>query len=107
MSATSLASPPAHGQDCAIHVELRRLDAPSGKVVAFADVILTLPRGGLRLSGFSVYVTNGNALRVAAPARKGTQRYFDIVTLQGSLRHDVERAVIGEYERQANAASTP
>lgn len=85
--------------------ELRRLDASSGKVVAYADVILSLDaRGSVRLSGFSVFTASSGALRVASPARKGTQRYFDIVTLHGPIRQQIERAVLDEYQRQCAAA---
>lgn len=105
MSAISIPPASAQGQDSfSISVELHRLDSPSGKVVAFADVILSLDaRGSVRLSGFSVFTASNGALRVAPPARKGTQRYFDIVTLQGAIRQQIERAVLDEYQRQCAA----
>jgi hypothetical protein len=95
MSAISIPPVSAQGQDSfSISVELRRLDPPSGKIVAFADVILSLhSHGSVRLSGFSVFTAkDGGALHAAPPARKSTQRFFDIVTLHGTIRQQIKRA---------------
>lgn len=107
MSAISIPPASAQGQDSfSINVELRLNDPPSGNAVAFADVILSFhARGSVRLAGFSVFTASSGALRVASPARKGTQRYFDIVTLQGAIRREIERAVLDEYQRQCAEAS--
>lgn len=82
-------------------VDLRSPGAKvSGRVKAFAIVSIPLgPDGSITVSGFSVLCTDGQAPRVVPPARKGTSRFFDIVTLTGSIRAVLERAILAEYQR--------
>ena len=93
-----------------ITVELRLAANPSSpKVKAFADVTLPFGELGLlKLCGFSVVQGAENTPpRVVPPARKGEQRYFDIVFLIGKIRHVVDDAVLAEYRRQAGIESSP
>jgi DNA-binding cell septation regulator SpoVG len=94
----------------AITVELRLAANPnSPKVKAFADVTLPLDDLGiLKLCGFSVVHGAENILpRVVPPARKGEQRYFDIVFLIGKIRQVVDGAVLAEYNRQVGIEGSP
>jgi len=79
-----------------------RLSNPekSEKVKAFADITIPLgPEGVIKISGFSVIESNGDAPRVVPPARKGNSRYFDVISLIGKIRSLVDEAVLTEYER--------
>jgi DNA-binding cell septation regulator SpoVG len=89
-----------------ITVELRlAANASSPKVKAFADVTLPLgDLGLLKLAGFSVVQgVASTPPRVVPPARKGDQRYFDIVFLIGKIRKVVDDAVLAEYEKQVGS----
>ena len=93
-----------------ITVELRlAVNQSSPKVKAFADVTLPLGELGLiKLCGFSVVQGAENTPpRVVPPARKGEQRYFDIVFLIGKIRNVIDTAVLTEYERQLGIESSP
>ena len=86
-----------------IMVELRLAASTSSpKVKAFADVTLPLGELGLlKLCGFSVVQGAENTPpRVVPPARKGDQRYFEIVLLIGKIRKAVDSAILAEYESQ-------
>jgi DNA-binding cell septation regulator SpoVG len=83
-----------------IAVEVRLSSKQDQKVKAFADI--TFPLGGdgvVKVFGFSIIVTDGSLPRVVPPARKGTQRYFEIVALIGKVRSIVDTAVLAEYQR--------
>jgi hypothetical protein len=63
-----------------ITVELRRVDDGDSALKAYADVTIALVRDGLiRINGFSVLHPANKPPWVSPPARKGKQRYFDIV----------------------------
>lgn len=84
-----------------ISVAVRRSDKPDSKLKAFADVTLSLGAPGtVTISGFSVFDDGSGAARVAAPARKGSSRYFDIVTMHGDIRRRVEDAILADYKAQ-------
>jgi DNA-binding cell septation regulator SpoVG len=88
-----------------IAVEVRLSSKLDQKVKAFADV--TFPLGGdgvVKVFGFSIIVTDGSLPRVVPPARKGTQRYFEIVALVGKVRSIVDAAILSEYQRLAKAS---
>jgi hypothetical protein len=85
-----------------ISVELRLADLE--KVKAFADVTIPLGADGvIKLSGCSVIQIDGQAPRVVPPARKGKQKYFEVVSLIGKIRPLVDDAVLREYDRQVKA----
>lgn len=87
-----------------ISIEMRLANGESSKVKAFADVTLPLGADGLiKLSGFSVVQSDGKPLRAVPPARKGNQRYFEVVSLIGKIRPVVDAAILAEYERQTKA----
>ena len=92
-----------------ITVELRLANGSSPKVKAFADVTLPLGELGLlKLCGFSVVQGAENTPpRVVPPARKGEQRYFDIVLLIGKIRKVVDDAVLAEYTKQLGTVGSP
>ena len=93
-----------------ITVELRlAANASSPKIKAFADVTLPLDELGLlKLCGFSVVQGAENTPpRVVPPARKGEQRYFDIVLLIGKIRKVVDDAVLAEYRTQSGIEGSP
>jgi hypothetical protein len=82
-----------------ITIELR-LAKPDAKLKAFADVTLTLGESGtMTIAGFSVI---GDPPRVVPPARKGEQRYFEVVLLTGKLKTLVY-TLIGVAYRKAQA----
>ncbi len=87
-----------------ISVDMRLARPEGGKTRAFADVTIPLGSDGvIRLSGFSVIQPDGQSPRVAPPARKGKQRYFEIVALIGRIRSMVDAAILTEYDRQAKS----
>ena len=93
-----------------ITVELRlAANASSPKLKAFADVTLPLGELGLlKLCGFSVVQGAENTPpRVVPPARKGEQRYFEIVLLIGKIRKVVDDAVLAEYAKQLGTEGSP
>jgi hypothetical protein len=92
-----------------ITVELRLANGSSPKVKAFADVTLPLGELGLlKLCGFSVVQGAENTPpRVVPPARKGEQRYFEIVLLIGKIRKVVDDAVLAEYTKQLGTEGSP
>jgi len=68
-------------EDVTIDLRLAKADS---KVKAFADVTLALGESGnISMTGFSVI---GAGPRVVPPARKGDQRYFDVVLLTGAVK---------------------
>jgi hypothetical protein len=82
-------------------VNLRLTEKAGDHIKAFADVELGFgAHGRITISGFSIIVKEGQALRVAPPARRGSSRYFDIVTLSGPIQQSVDRAVGEAYIRQ-------
>lgn len=77
-----------------ITIELRSAP-PNGKTKAFADVTLSLGECGvISISGFSLV---GSGPRVVPPARKGDQRYFDVVLLTGKVKTLVYTLIGMEY----------
>lgn len=92
-----------------ITAEIRLATNGSTKLKAFADVTLPLGELGLlKLCGFSVIQpAEENPPRVVPPARKGEQRYFDVVLLIGKIRKAVDDAVLTEYSRQLGAEGSP
>ena len=92
-----------------ITVDLRLASsASSPRLKAFADVTLPLDELGLlKLCGFSVIQNENASPRVVPPARKGEQRYFDIVLLIGKIRKAIDDAVLAEYERQLGTEGSP
>ncbi len=89
-----------------IFVEVRLVDGAS-KLKAYADVKLQLgTEGSIRLNGFSVFQNGSEEPRVAPPARKGKQRYFDSVLLEGPVREKVGEAIKAEYEHSQRAAGS-
>jgi DNA-binding cell septation regulator SpoVG len=91
-----------------ISVELRLSNGSNSKLKAFADVTLPLGELGLlKLCGFSVVQREGNLPRVVPPARKGEQRYFDVVLLIGKIRRIVDDAVLTEYGKQSGIEGSP
>lgn len=82
-----------------ITVEVRPMD--KGKLRAVADVTITLGDWGTaRISGFAIF-SDGGAPHVAPPSKPGKSKYFDVVSLNGQIRRDVDEAIISEFERLA------
>jgi len=92
-----------------ITVELRLAAKSNPKLKAFADVTLALGELGLlKLCGFSVMqMVDGDPPRIVPPARKGEQRYFDVVLLIGKIRKIVDEAVLAEYTKQSGTEGSP
>lgn len=84
-----------------ITVDLRLNSSDKTKAKAFADVTIALGSAGVvKVSGFSIFHDDNGAARVVPPARKGTSKYFEIVSLIGEIRQFVNAAVEAEYQRQ-------
>lgn len=84
-----------------IVVDLRPADSGKGKAKAFADVTIPLGADGMmKIQGFSVFQRDGEPMRVAPPARKGSSRYFETVSLIGKVRSVVDAAILAEFERK-------
>ena len=81
-------------------VELRPATDGDSAAKAYADVTIAFtPDSWIKISGFTVLQSANKPLWVAPPARKGKQRYFDIVALSGRIRQAVDEAVKTEYQR--------
>ena len=84
-----------------ITVDLRLNGSAKTKAKAFADVTIALGAPGvIKILGFSVYCDNGRSVRVVPPGRKGSSKWFDVVSLIGAIQQLVHGAVEGEYNRQ-------
>lgn len=82
-----------------IRATVRLANNSQNKLKAYADVTVALgPDGVLVINGFSV-IEKGESFWIAPPARKGMNRYFSTVELSGSIRADVSRVVLAEFER--------
>jgi hypothetical protein len=90
-----------------IDVAVRLADPEkSPKVRAFADATIPLGADGVvKISGFSVIQTDTEAPHVAPPARKGSTRYFEVVSLIGKIRSLVDGAILAEYQRMLDEES--
>jgi DNA-binding cell septation regulator SpoVG len=89
-----------------ITVDLRLSGKNGSKPRWHADVTIPLGLdGAVKISGFSVFVTDAGKLWVAPPSRKGEKRWFDVVTLMGKIRTLIEAAVLAEYERLVGSTS--
>ena len=88
-----------------ISVDLRLSSRVDSKIRAFADVTIPLgDEGTITVLGFSVLQSDSRPTRVMAPARKGTQAWFDTVQLTGRIRSLVEAAVLSEYTRKTKGS---
>jgi hypothetical protein len=56
--------------------------------------------GVIKILGFSLYSNDGRGVRVVPPARKGSSKWFEIVSLVGGIQQQVDTAVEAEYNRQ-------
>jgi hypothetical protein len=80
--------------------EVRPHHDSGSKVQAFADVTLSFRSGSLiAISGFSIVHESGKPPVALAPARKGSHRFFPIVSLKGELWRRVEQNILAEYDR--------
>jgi DNA-binding cell septation regulator SpoVG len=83
-----------------ISVDLKMFEKPGSKLKAFADVTLPFEGDGfVKLCGFSIIQADAEQPRIAPPARKGGERYFDTVMLIGKVRAVVQDAILDEYKR--------
>lgn len=81
-----------------IAAEVQFLNRSDTAISAHADVTIVLPRSGwIKICGFSILESPDKPLRILPPARKGTQRYFDVVVRR--IRQDVDAAIKAEYRR--------
>jgi DNA-binding cell septation regulator SpoVG len=88
-----------------IQVNLRHSTKPDSKIVAHADVVLSLADGKIQLNSFCIFKLNGKPAWVAPPATKGEKRFFPLIVLSGEIRKHIEQAILAEYERQTGASS--
>lgn len=80
-----------------IEAEVQLVDN-NNAIKAHADVTIALvPGGSIKIYGFSIFDSGDKPIRVFPPARKGKQRYFDIVLLLGEIRQVVDDAVKAAY----------
>jgi DNA-binding cell septation regulator SpoVG len=83
-----------------IRLEMKLIDKPANAVKAICDVRLHFEElGVIELCGFRV-LENGRGLWVSPPCRQGQTRWFDLVTLRGSIKGAVEQAVLREFQRR-------
>jgi DNA-binding cell septation regulator SpoVG len=95
-----------HMKPDSVTVDLRLSTKTDSKVKAFADITIPLgDEGTVTLLGFSVLHGDARAPRVMSPARKGQNKWFDIVELTGRIRQTVEAAVLAEYKRQTKSSN--
>ena len=89
-----------------IKLQMKLIDKPNNAVKAICDVAIQFDElGVVELCGFRI-LENGKGLWVSPPSRHGQTRWFDLVTLRGSLKSAVEQAVLREFERRRQAPQT-
>jgi hypothetical protein len=86
-----------------VTVELRLVAKPDSKLKAFADVTVNLGEvGEFTTFGWSVL---GDPIRVVPPARKGEQRFFDVVAMTGKLKTIVYTLIGNAYKAELRKRS--
>jgi hypothetical protein len=88
-----------------ITAEVRLNEAGKGKAKAFADVTIAFGNdGGIKILGCPVYHDGNGKARVSRPARPGSSRYFEVVTLFGRIQVLVDQVILAEYFRKIGQA---
>jgi DNA-binding cell septation regulator SpoVG len=89
-----------------IKLQMKVIDKPANAVKAICDVAIHFEElGAIQISGFRV-LENGRGLWVSPPSRHGQTRWFELVTLRGSLKSAVEQAILREFERHRQSPPT-
>jgi DNA-binding cell septation regulator SpoVG len=83
-----------------IKLQMKLIDKPANAVKAICDIGIYFGElGVIEVCGFRV-LENGRGLWVSPPCRQGQTRWFDLVTLRGSLKAAVEQAILREFQRR-------
>jgi hypothetical protein len=87
-----------------VSVDLKFFEKPGSKLKAFADVTLPIGADGfVKLCGFSIMQADTEQPRIAPPARRSGERYYDNVMLIGKVRAIVQEAILDEYNRAVDS----